>query len=203
LFERHIFHRLTNGHYDADDPDISAPTAGGYGPGGDNQYLRLQAAMQLDSEAALQSASWGLGQIMGENFAAAGFASVDTMVRAFVDTEDAQLSGMVSFIKANGMDGPLSNLDWANFARRYNGPNYAANNYDGLLAKFHAQFQSGAPPDLTVRAVQTYLFYHGHAVTIDGVMGPNTKAAIIAFQTSINVAPTGVIDDALITALSS
>src|SRR5690348_15311282 len=36
LFERHIFHRLTNGQYD--DGDISDPSPGGYGPRGAQQY---------------------------------------------------------------------------------------------------------------------------------------------------------------------
>src|ERR1700751_4946349 len=84
LFERHIFHRLTTGKYDADDPDISQPTAGGYGRGGAHQYDRLAAAMVLDRSAALRSASWGLGQIMGENFSSAGFADVEGMVSAMV-----------------------------------------------------------------------------------------------------------------------
>src|SRR5689334_9469520 len=61
LFERHIFHRLTGGRFDADDPDISQPTPGGYGPSGAHQYDRLAAAILLDRQAALQSASWGLG----------------------------------------------------------------------------------------------------------------------------------------------
>jgi hypothetical protein len=82
LFERHIFSRLTAHQYDADDPDISQPTAGGYGPPGAHQYDRLNAAMQIDWTAALKSASWGLGQIMGENFDAAGFAQIDDMVAA-------------------------------------------------------------------------------------------------------------------------
>src|SRR5271157_1553905 len=62
LFERHIFHRLTSGRFDADDPDVSQPSQGGYGPSGTHQYDRLAAAIQLDRAAALQSTSWGLGQ---------------------------------------------------------------------------------------------------------------------------------------------
>jgi len=58
LFERHVFHRLTGGRFDADDPDVSQPSQGGYGPGGAYQYDRLAAAIQLDRIAALQSASW-------------------------------------------------------------------------------------------------------------------------------------------------
>src|ERR1700690_3992448 len=57
LFERHIFSRLTAGRFDVDDPDVSQPSQGGYGPGGAHQYDRLAAALQLDRTAALQSAS--------------------------------------------------------------------------------------------------------------------------------------------------
>src|ERR1700742_1985745 len=50
LFERHIFHRLTDGQFDADDADVSQSTAGGYGPGGAHQYDRLAAAISLDRD---------------------------------------------------------------------------------------------------------------------------------------------------------
>src|SRR5580704_1504425 len=61
LFERHKFHALTKGVYDLSHPDISQPTAGGYGLGGANQYNRLADALTLDRESALKSASWGIG----------------------------------------------------------------------------------------------------------------------------------------------
>src|SRR5579859_2008416 len=51
LFERHIFHRLTNGQYD--DGDISDPSPGGYGPRGAPQYDRLARAISKDRNAAL------------------------------------------------------------------------------------------------------------------------------------------------------
>src|SRR5436309_13561217 len=70
LFERHIFHRLTNGQFD--DGDISDPSPGGYGPRGAQQYDRLNRAIAKDRTAALQSASWGIGQIMGMNLARGG-----------------------------------------------------------------------------------------------------------------------------------
>src|SRR5437763_1168307 len=62
LFERHIFSRLTKGQFDTS--DVSNPQAGGYGPSGANQYLRLTNAIGLHRNAALESASWGLAQIM-------------------------------------------------------------------------------------------------------------------------------------------
>src|SRR5579859_7176011 len=62
LYERHIFSRLTGGAFD--DGDISDPTPGGYGASGAHQYDRLNAAIAKNRAAALQSASWGIGQVM-------------------------------------------------------------------------------------------------------------------------------------------
>ncbi len=126
LFERHVFSRLTAHRYDADDPDVSQPTAGGYGPSGAYQYGRLMAAIQLDRAAALQSASWGLAQIMGENHDASGFAGVEEMVAAMVASEDQQLAAMAAYLRTRLMGELLQRHDWSGFARLYNGPNYAA-----------------------------------------------------------------------------
>jgi hypothetical protein len=204
LFERHVFSRLTGGQFDAVAPDVSQPTPGGYGAGGAHQYDRLAAAIQLDRDAALQSASWGLGQIMGENFAAAGFQQAEDMVTGMCGSEDNQLAAMAAFIRSKGMDKQLGSHDWAGFASGYNGPNYTENDYDGKLQQFYDQYAAGQPPDLTVRAAQVYLTYKGFSPGgIDGVAGANTKAAIKAFQTSIGVAATGLIDAALMTELAA
>jgi hypothetical protein len=202
LFERHIFSRLTGGQYDAQDPDISQPTSGGYGPSGAHQYDRLNAALQLDETAALKSASWGLGQIMGENFSAAGYKSVDAMVNDMVASEDSHLRAMVSFISAQHLVRPLMDHNWPSFARCYNGPNYAANNYDGLLGRFYAQYSSGQMPDLSTRTAQIYLSYLGYSLgAVDGRMGPATRAAVAAFRENKGVGQGGDIDEALLSAL--
>src|SRR5215469_13211894 len=117
LFERHIFHKLTKGQYD--DGDISDPTPGGYGPRGAAQYDRLARAIDKDRGAALQSASWGLGQIMGMNFGNAGFANVEDMVAAMVDSEDQQLLAMGNFLTKTGLAAALQAHNWAGFARGY------------------------------------------------------------------------------------
>jgi hypothetical protein len=203
LFERHIFHRLTDGRFDAEDADVSQPTAGGYGPGGAHQYDRLAAAISLDREAALQSASWGLGQIMGMNFQAAGFDSAEDMVTAMVESEDRQLLASAKFIKRqHGMADALKDHDWKAFARIYNGPNYAANNYDGHLEHFFQLYSDGNMPDLKIRAAQIYLMYKGFKPgPVDGVKGRLTEAAVGDFQRSIGVPATGAIDDELIAQL--
>jgi hypothetical protein len=202
LFERHIFHRLTEGRFDSEDPDVSQPTAGGYGPGGAHQYERLAAAIQLDRDAALQSASWGMAQIMGMNFRAAGFAGVEDMVAAMGASEDNQLLAGAKFIIANGMGETLRGHDWAGFARRYNGPNFAANRYDELLEHFFDRYAAGHLPDLQIRTVQVCLLYKGFKPgSVDGLMGPSTEAAIRQFQHSVGLDQTGTIDDRLLTQL--
>jgi hypothetical protein len=202
LFERHIFSRLTDGVFDADDPDVSQPTAGGYGPSGAHQYDRLAAAIQLNEDAALQSASWGLGQILGENCKATGFAQAADMVKDMVESEDKQLLAMANFLKSRRLDDLLRAHNWAGFARQYNGPNYAANNYDGHLETFYAKYASSPPPDLKVRAAQIYLNYVGLlSGGVDGVAGPTTAGAVRTFQSSTGAPQTGLIDDALIDAL--
>ena len=202
LFERHYFSRLTKGVYDQHDPDISNPVQGGYGPGGLHQYDRLQAAIMLDRQAALRSASWGIGQIMGDNFSAAGYGDVEAMVAGFVASEGAQLLGMAKFLNASGLAEALRDKNWTQLARGYNGPNYAANHYDSNLASFYQRYADGALPDLLVRAGQIYLRYAGCKLSVDGLSGPTTQNAIRAYQAAHGLAVTGAFDDPTMAALS-
>lgn len=117
LFERHWFSRMTNRKFDAQAPDVSNPSAGGY-IGGAKEHDRLQQAVALDRPAALQSASWGLGQVMGFNAAKAGFADAEAMVQAFLASEGAQLAAMAAFIAQAGLASHLRAGDWAKFAYR-------------------------------------------------------------------------------------
>ena len=143
LFEAHVFHRLTNGRFgDARDRSgvpLSVPKWNRtlYGKGGAHQYDRLADAMSLDERAAVMACSWGEFQIMGFNFAALGFADVDTF-REFIEATDSrseQLALFVKFILVNGLDDELRARDWKSFARQYNGPQYAANMYDTKMAR--------------------------------------------------------------------
>lgn len=89
--------------------------------------------MKINKEAALRSASWGLGQILGENFAMCEYNRAEEMVLAFTESEGSQLEAMVKFIIAAGLDDELRRHDWAGFARGYNGPGYKKNKYDVKL----------------------------------------------------------------------
>jgi len=136
LFEGQWFHRLTGGKYDADYPSLSYPnwTRAFYGSTWQAEKARLAKAATLDHDAAMQSASWGLFQIMGLNYRKCGFATVQDFVNAMCQGEGSQLKAFVKFIQASGLDGYLKSHNWAAFAKGYNGPQYAQNQYDTKLA---------------------------------------------------------------------
>ncbi len=182
LFERHEFRRRTAGRFDASHPDISGPR-GGYGPGGPRQHARLSLAIGRDRRAALESASWGLGPMMGYTAVRAGHADAEAMVEQFCRGEDAQLLGMARFILDSKLGHFLKQQAWADFARRYNGPGYAANRYDARLAESYARFASQTMPDLQLRAVQLLLTYEGFSPgPVDGSTGPRTRDAVARFR---------------------
>jgi len=202
LYERHIFHRLTNGRFD--DGDISDPRPGGYGPPGAPQYDRLNRAILKDSSAALQSTSWGIGQIMGENFHLAGYSSVEDMVTAMCQSEDDQLEAMANFLMSKNLHIPLRAHDWTNFARTYNGPHYAINRYDIQLAAKYQKYASGLLPDLDVRATQLYLTYLGfHPRAVDGIPGEYTRSALADFQRNQGLPFNSSIDQDLVAQLQA
>lgn len=141
LFEANYFHKLTKGKYDKSNPNISSPTWNRkLYKGGAKEWDRLNEAAALDRSAALQSASWGLFQIMGANYKACGFATVNDFVAAMEKSEGDQLKAFVGFVKSNKLDGYLRKLNWAAFAKGYNGPGYAKNAYDKKLANAYAKY---------------------------------------------------------------
>jgi hypothetical protein len=203
LFERHIFSRQTNRRFDKIDSNISNPQPGGYGPGGAAQYGRLARAIALDRAAALNSASWGLGQVMGFNAQAAGFAGAEAMVTAMVESENAQLLAMANFINQQPKAvTALRNHDWVTFARIYNGPTFADNKYDKKLAGAFQSFQAGTFPDLNVRTAQAFLTYLGfHPGGVDGMIGPRTRSALNEFQEQQGLPITNAVDDEVLARL--
>ena len=187
LFERHIFRRETQGQFNRRAPHLSGPQ-GGYGSLG-SQYAKLEEALALceseglGPEPALRSASWGLGQIMGFNAELSGFASAAAMVDAMRDGEDAQILAMAHFLRSRSLHTALRRRDWAAFARGYNGPAYAQNQYDVKLEQSYVRLASGSLPNLQLRAAQIALLYLGFSPgKIDGVIGQRTRNALNGFR---------------------
>lgn len=227
LFEAATFYKLTKGRFGQS--NISSPTwdKSLYGAGGAHQYDRLAQAIALDREAALQSASWGLFQIMGMNFEVSGFDDVESFVAAMQAGENNHLDAFEKFCTANGLVAPLTGMppDFATFARGYNGPGYAATGYDVKLAAAWRKWRAIPDPSANtaprtdpathyatlqygsygpaVTALQQRLVALGDRLSVDGDYGPATLAAVVAFQRAHKLLPDGIAGPATQAALAA
>lgn len=147
LFERHVFRQrlIANGKTAIEDkalkerPDLCNTSAGGYGLLS-AQQKRLDDASKYDRTSALESCSWGLGQVMGYHWKDLGYESLQSFINAMYKDESSQLDAMCRFIRVNRLDAYLRKSDWAGFAFRYNGAGYKANQYDTKLAAANKGF---------------------------------------------------------------
>lgn len=189
LFERHYFwKRTTAAQRSAAGPEIANATAGGYGTYA-SQYGKLEKAFAINPRAALESCSWGSGQIMGANYALVGYASPDAMVEAFAASEVTQIEAIVAYLKSARLIPAMKAKDWARVAKGYNGAGYAQHNYDGRLAAAYAGFKKleKASPVKTVAQQIKALgfatvadFQKAKGLKPDGIIGPITLAALKA-----------------------
>lgn len=150
LFEGHVFWRkleksgVNPAPFQAGNENVLYPKyVGGNPVYKEDQHARLEKAAGLNipgvdvSALARESASWGLFQIMGFHYAKLGFASVHDFCNAMNRSEADQFDIFLRFLKAENMLDSLRQLKWADFARRYNGEQYATNKYDIRLATFY------------------------------------------------------------------
>ena len=99
-----------------------------------------RAAKEIDRVSAFEASSWGSGQIMGYWWKDIGFASIQAFVNAQY-TDEGQLDTLCRFLKANpAIILAAKAQNWAEVARRYNGPNYAQNRYDTKLRDAFAKW---------------------------------------------------------------
>ena len=213
LFEGHVFWK----ELEKRDVDPAAYVAGNadilykkwtkaHYKGGAAEYDRLNKAINLIpnnpqvAEAAYASASWGLFQIMGYHYEAMGYDGVVDFVGDMQLSEGKQLEAFGKFLTKNNLVGHLRDKQWAEFARRYNGPGYAANQYDRKLkeaylrhlAAEHAETGSGAVRKLIkkgdtgelVRELQAVLNELDYAVSENGVFDIKTEQAVKDFQSA-------------------
>lgn len=112
--------------------------------GGTKEYDRLARAEKIHKEAAYKATSWGEFQIMGFNHSTVGYSDVFSFVEAMKVPNGASLKAVMEFVKNNNLLRHVqgSSKDWAAFAKGYNGPGYAKNQYDKKLASAFARFQN-------------------------------------------------------------
>ena len=172
------------------------------------RWALLARAEAIDRQAALQSVSWGLGQVMGFHWKALGFASVDDMVEEARSGIGGQAGLVMRFLSANDLIAPLRARKWQEFARRYNGPGYRQNRYDTKLAAAFRRLSRAtdkpSPPGpgkgllrrgargQKVSELQRMLTAVGHPLKADGVFGPATEAALVAFQKRAGIRADGI-----------
>ena len=143
LFERHIMHKrmLCIGIEESDVelassnwPNLVNRNAGDY-MGGTSENYRLKLAKHIHPQAAQESCSYGLFQIMGYHWQNLGYKSIEQFVSCMEESEGQQLQAFRRFIQTDAhLHRTLKKCDWAEFAKRYNGKAYKKNKYDTKLA---------------------------------------------------------------------
>ena len=110
------------------------------------RWKLLQQATQINRDAAYESTSWGIGQVMGANWHWLGYASVSDMVDTVCSSVQQQIELMSRFLIYSNLRDALNNHEWQKIAYNYNGPLYAKNQYDRKLAQAYALYQPLFPP---------------------------------------------------------
>lgn len=119
-------------------PNVVNTQTGGY-HGNAAEYTRLALAKQIDEECAFQSASWGRFQLMGENWKALGYSSVQEFVEHQYLSESLQFESFLRYCETKAGvvdDKKISLLDalraenWHAVFSLYNGKNYKKLGYD-------------------------------------------------------------------------
>ncbi|TNX94290.1 N-acetylmuramidase family protein [Acinetobacter radioresistens] len=149
LYERHKFYEglqainwiTKSKEWSKQFPDLCNPAPGAYGKYS-AQHDKLERAAKLNREVALESCSWGIGQVMGYHWKSLGYPTLQAFINAMYKDEASQLEAMCRYIKVNGLIGALRKKDWKAFARGYNGPMYAKNSYDVKLAKAYKKWSA-------------------------------------------------------------
>ena len=119
---------------------FASPNKRKYGSQQAAEQAILDAAISVDSAAAMESTFWGMFQIGGFNYKICGFDRVEDFVDQMSQSERAQLELFAVFCDTLGYTRYIRNRDWAGFARRYNGPSYKSRRYDSRMAAAYRRY---------------------------------------------------------------
>jgi hypothetical protein len=105
------------------------------------EWETLGRAKAIDADAAIQSTSFGLGQIMGFNYRLAGYASPQALADAFSTSSTEQVMGMLRMISNVPKQlNALRNKDYATFVSSYNGAAVGTQKNLGYVKRMEAAY---------------------------------------------------------------
>lgn len=226
-FEGHYFDRRLDGELreKARRDSLSSPIAGAIAnPRSQSQrWALLNRACSISQNAALESTSWGVGQVMGAHWKALGYPSVAAMVDEARAGVTGQVGLLIRFIEKNGLTPLLVKQDWTAFARRYNGPGFRRNRYDSKLRSAYASHSAliletdqtpVSPPGQSVilsigakgesvRELQLTLTSLGYPAPPSGIFDAATRTAVKAFQSHKGLLSDGIAGAKTLSALAA
>lgn len=205
-FEGHYFDRRLSGEKQeaARAAGLASPIAGAVAnPRSQAARWQLVAqAAEIDRQAAYESTSWGLGQVMGAHWQWLGFDTVDGLVEEARSGAAGQARLMARYIDRSGLTTALNAHDWETVGHGYNGPGFARNGYHLKLAEaYRQQVEGPAPGDRAMKIgsrgelvseLQEALVALDYAVDTDGIYGPGTASAVSQFQKEHGLAADGI-----------
>lgn len=174
----------------------------------------VEPGCAIDTDAAHESMSWGVGQVMGAHWRRLGFTSVAEMVKTACSGLYGQVDVMMRYVKEFGLLDELQRGDALGFARGYNGPasppSYA-DDIERLAIEYGGKVSTGDVAGMLrmgmkgakVRELQSLLNRTGAALKVDGDFGPTTKAAVQVIQRKSGLTVDGVAGPETMQALAS
>lgn len=181
----------------------------------DRWHKLIEPAVAIDADAAHESMSIGVGQVMTAHWKKLGYASVDELIAAAMSGLDGQVELMMRYLKVFDLLDELRRGDALGLARGYNGKAHA-HAYAADLAKLARDY--GGASDAAATSGMLRLGMHGAAVRdlqallaragtyvarIDGDFGPATKNAVRVFQRKSGLTDDGVAGPETMRALST